>query len=173
MAATDIGAPGVTDHSSRSERPSEPERPLGAYAAISGVYAGATGGFAAWLWRSGRKLPHRPIASDLMLMTVATHKLSRMIAKDRVTATLRHPFTEFEGDAGPGEVDEQARGAGFRRAVGELLICPYCLGLCVATAFSAGLIVAPRATRWVACTLSVLFGSNVLQIAYKKLEDEL
>jgi hypothetical protein len=172
MAATDIHAPAV-DHGSQREGPFEPERPLAAYTALSGVYVGATAGLVGLLWRSGRKVPERPSAPDLLLVTMATHKLSRLIAKDRVTSALRHPFTEYQGEAGPGEVDEQARGSGLRRAVGELLICPYCLGLWVATAFSAGLILAPRATRWAAGTLSVLFGSDVLQIAYKKLEDEL
>lgn len=173
MAAIHSRATGASDHSSQGERTVEPARPIGAYAAISGAYAGAIGGVVAWLWRSGRKLPQRPNVPDFLLITIATHKLSRLIAKDRVTSALRHPFTEYQGEAGPGEVDEQARGTGLRRALGELLICPYCLGLWVATAFTAGLIVAPRATRWTAVTLSVLFGSDVLHMAYKKLEDEL
>lgn len=173
MTATDIRAPGAADHSPQDERTSERERPIGAYIALTGAYAGAVGGFAAWLWQSGREVPQRPSAPDLLLMTVATHKLSRLIAKDRVTSALRHPFTEYQAEAGPGEVEEQARGTGLRRAVGELLICPYCLGLWVSTALTAGMIVTPRATRWTASTLSVLFASDVLQIAYRKLEDEL
>src|SRR6266480_322344 len=146
MAATDVGARGAIDQSSADERASDPERPLGAYMAISGVYAGSVGGLVAWLWRSGRTVAERPNAPDLLLVTVAAHKLTRLIAKDRVTSPLRHPFTEYEGEAGPGEVDEKARGTGLRGALGELLICPHCLGLWVATALSAGLIVAPRAT---------------------------
>jgi hypothetical protein len=63
-----------------------------------------------------------------------------------------------------------ARGTGLRRAIGELLICPYCVGMWIAAAFTAGLIVAPRATRWTAAALSTLFGSDILQIAYKKAE---
>jgi hypothetical protein len=173
MSATDIRVEVDANRGSHRERSSEPERPLRAYKTLTGAYAGAVASFAAWMWRSGRRLPERPNAPDVLLVTVATHKLSRLIAKDRVTAGLRHPFTEFQGDAGAGEVDERALGSGLRRAVGELLICPYCLGLWVATAFSAGLIVAPRPTRWATCTLSVLFGSDVLQIAYKKLENEL
>ena len=39
-----------------------------------------------------------------------------------------------------------------------------------AAGFSAGLAVAPRGTRWAASTLTVLSGADVLQIAYKKLE---
>jgi hypothetical protein len=148
-------------------------RPLGGYAVLMGAFACAAGGFAAWLRSSGRELPERVPPGDLALMTVATHKASRLIAKDRVTSAVRAPFTRFEDDAGPGEVSEEARGGGLRRAIGELIICPYCLGLWVAAAFAAGFIVAPRPTRWVAATFSALFGADVLQIAYAKAEETL
>src|SRR5215211_5568542 len=149
------------------------ERPLGGYGVLMDAFAGAAGAFAAWLRSSGRELPDRVPPGDLALMTLATHKASRLIAKDRVTSTVRAPFTRFEEDAGPGEVSEEARGTGLRRAVGELIICPYCLGLWVAAAFAAGFIVAPRPTRWVAATLSALSGADVLQIAYSKSEEAL
>src|SRR3954451_10812010 len=149
------------------------ERPLGGYGVLMGAFAAAAAGFGAWLRRSDRELPERVEPGDLVLVTVATHKASRLIAKDRVTSTLRAPFTEFEGDAGPGEVSENARGTGLRRALGELVICPYCLGLWIAGAFAAGLVVAPRPTRWTAGVLTTVFGSDVLQIAYKKAEDAL
>jgi Protein of unknown function (DUF1360) len=149
------------------------ERPLGGYAVTMGLYATAVGGFVAWMRASGRSLPERVAPGDLALIAVATHKASRLIAKDRVTSTVRAPFTRFEGDAGPGEVSEAARGRGLRRAFGELLVCPYCLGLWIATAFAAGLVVAPRPTRWTASVLTAVFGSDLLQIAYKKAEDTL
>jgi hypothetical protein len=149
------------------------ERPLGGYAVLMASFTAVAGGFSAWISRSGRELPERPSPGDLVLMTVATHKASRLIAKDRVTSALRAPFTEFEGDAGPGEVSENARGRGLRRALGELIVCPYCLGLWIAAGFAAGLVVAPRPTRWTAGVLTAVFGSDVLQIAYKKAEDAL
>jgi len=104
---------------------------------------------------------------------VATHKVSRLIAKDRVSSVVRAPFTRYEDDETAGEVSESARGRGMRRAIGELLLCPYCLGLWVSAAFAGGLIVAPRATRWVAAVFTSLSGADVLQIAYKKAEDTL
>jgi hypothetical protein len=87
------------------------ERPLGGYALLMGAFAGAAGAFAAWLRSSGRDLPERVPSGDFALMTVATHKASRLIAKDRVTSAVRAPFTRFGHDAGPGEVSEEARGA--------------------------------------------------------------
>jgi hypothetical protein len=149
------------------------DRPLGSYGILAGTFMAACGGFGAWLRRSGRELPERPGAGDLALVAVAAQKASRLIAKDRVTSVVRAPFTRYEGDVTAGEVSEAARGRGMRRAVGELLLCPYCLGMWVCAAFSAGLIVAPRATRWTASVFATLSGADMLQIAYKKAEDTL
>lgn len=151
----------------------EQEQPLGGYAVLTATFLGAVSVFAGWLNRSGRELPESVAPGDLALITVATHKASRLITKDRVTSAVRAPFTELEGRGGPAEVEEHARGHGLRRAVGELLICPYCLSMWIAAAFAAGLIIAPRATRWVASTFAVQFGSDVLQVAYKQLENTL
>ncbi len=147
------------------------ERPLGGYAALMAAFLTACGSFAAWFTASGRELPDRIEASDLALAAVATHKLSRLITKDRVTSTVRAPFTRFQGDSGAGEVDEAARGRGLRRAIGELLVCPFCLGLWIASAFTAGLLVAPRTTRWIGFVIPAESGADVLQLAYKKVED--
>jgi hypothetical protein len=149
------------------------ERPLCGYAVLMGLFAGIAGGFAAWFRASGRELPERMEARDLALITLATHKASRLVAKDRVTSTVRAPFTRYEDDAGPGEVSEAARGRGLRRAIGELIICPYCIGMWISAMFAAGLLVAPRFTRWFAAVLAALFGADLLQIAYKKAEDTL
>ena len=157
--------PGFAGHSPQQERP------LGGYAVLMGSFAALTSAFGLWVVRSGRELPEGPSARDLALVTVATHKTSRLLTKDRVTSAARAPFTRFVEDAGPSEASEEPRGRGLRRAVGELVVCPYCLGLWIAAAFAAGLIAAPRPTRWIAGIFSALFGADVLQLSYKKLED--
>ncbi len=96
-------------------------RPLGGYGALIGLFHGALGAGLLAAGRAGR-LPERYGAGDLALLGVATFRLSRLIAKDRVTSVVRVPFTRFQDDAGHGEVDEAARGVGLRRAVGELLV---------------------------------------------------
>ena len=151
----------------------EGEQPVRSYAVLMSVFAALAGLFATWFRASGRKLPDRIEAGDLLLVTVASHKASRLIAKDKVTAPIRAPFARYEGEAGPSEVSEQPRGTGLRRAIGELLVCPYCLGMWTSAAFTAGLLVLPRFTRWVASVLVTFFGSEILQIAYKKAEDTL
>ena len=149
------------------------DRPLGGYALFIATYASLCTGFVRWLVRSGRPVPEHVRAGDLALVAIATHKASRLIAKDKVTSVLRAPFT-IEQSSGPaGEVDESARGRGLRRALGEALTCPFCLGLWVASALTAGLLVAPRAVRWSAFALSALGISDFLQIAYRKAEDTL
>ena len=150
-------------------------RAVGSYAVLMGAFLTLAASFAAWFRSSGRELPESIATGDLLLVTLASHKASRLIAKDRVATPLRAPFTRFQGDedAGPGEVNEKPRGRGLRRAVGELLVCPYCLGMWTSAAFVAGLLVAPRFTRWVAAVFTAFFGSELLQIAYKKAEDTL
>ncbi|HEX4306974.1 MAG TPA: DUF1360 domain-containing protein [Solirubrobacterales bacterium] len=89
-----------------------------------------------------------------------------------VTSPVRAPFTELEGSGGPGELEERARGKGVRLAIGELLVCPYCIALWVVAGFSVGLLLAPRLTRFVASVFSALTLSDFLQIAYKAAEDK-
>ena len=122
--------------------------------------------------RSGRELPERVGAADLATIGVASHKLSRLIAKDKVTSPLRAPFTEYEGEGGPSEFEESSRGTGARKAIGELLVCPYCLDLWVVAAFAVGLLFAPRLTRFIAAIFSALTLSDFLQIAYKAAEEK-
>lgn len=146
--------------------------PLLSYAVLMAIFNGLFATALAIAKRQGRQLPERPGAGDVVLIGVASHKLSRLIAKDKVTSPLRAPFTEFEEKGGPAELEERSRGTGARKAIGELLICPYCLGLWVVAAFAVGLLFAPRLTRLLAAMFSALTLSDFLQIAYKAAEDK-
>ncbi len=112
------------------------------------------------------RLPGRPAAADIALVAVATHKVSRMLSKDSVLAAVRMPFTRFQEAAGAGEVHESVRGRGLRHAVGELLTCPFCLAQWVATGFTFGMLLAPRATRQIASIFCAVTASDYLQFAY-------
>jgi hypothetical protein len=141
------------------------DRPLGGYAVLMGLYGVAVTAGAVTLRRRGRPLPHVSMA-DIALVGVATHKLSRRMSKDSVTSPLRAPFTRYEGVAGPAELQEGVRGRGLRKAVGELVSCPFCLSQWVSTGFTFGLIAAPRATRWTASVFASLALADFLQFAY-------
>jgi hypothetical protein len=138
-------------------------RPLSGYAALMIAFNAAVAAGLIGAERTGR-LPARYAPSDLALASVATYKLSRLISKDRVTSALRAPFTRFQEDSGHGEVEEAARGTGLRRAVGELLVCPDCLGQWVAAGFLGGLVAAPRPTRAVAAMFTVYAAADALQM---------
>ena len=146
------------------------ERPLGGYAVLMTVFgglAGAAGAVAALRGtRSSRISPY-----DLMVITAGTHKLTRLLAKDVVTSPIRMPFTYYRESGGPGEVMEEVREQGqLRHAVGELLTCPFCLSMWVASGFSVGLLFAPRVTRVVASTFTAVAGADYLQLAYARLQ---
>ena len=64
---------------------------------------------------------------DVALIGVATHKFSRMAAKDKVTSPFRAPFSRFLEKGSPGEIEEESRGTGVQKAIGDLVTCPYCL----------------------------------------------
>lgn len=142
------------------------ERPLGGYLKLLALYAaavGAAGGVVAW---RRVPLPDSVSWSDLVRISVATHKVSRLLTKDSVTSALRSPFTRFGGAEGEGELREEVRGRGVRKAAGELVTCPFCMGQWVATGFVFGLILAPRATRLAATVFTALSASDFLQLGY-------
>lgn len=142
------------------------ERPLGGYLVTMAVYGAGVGAAALATRLSRRRLPERIPARDLILLGVASHKTARAIAKDPVTSPLRAPVTTFDGQGGPAEVKEEVRGHGLRHSLGELLTCPFCLSQWVATAGMFGLVLAPRATRFAASTMTVVAMADFLQLAY-------
>jgi hypothetical protein len=108
--------------------------------------------------------------SDVVLVGLATHRLARLVTKDRVSTPLRAPFTLYEGPAGPGEVNEKPVGTGWRRSVGELLSCPFCIAVWIATASFLGLQLAPRLTRSVLRAAGAVAIADALQFVYVDLE---
>jgi hypothetical protein len=147
-------------------------RPLAPYLGTIATYGASVAVLAAAGAVGGARLPDTVSPWDVTLVGVATHKLSRLVAKDTVTAPLRAPFTEFQGAQGEAELAEEVRGSGPRHAVGELVSCPFCLAQWVATGFTAGLVFAPRATRLVAATFTAVAASDMLQNLYAVLQQK-
>jgi Protein of unknown function (DUF1360) len=142
-------------------------RPLSGYVAVLIIYSSLVAVTAVLAAVTGRKLPDRWRVIDLLTVTAGTHKLSRTLTKDAVTSPLRAPFTHYAGTGGPAEVQEETRQESqLRHSLGELLTCPFCLDVWVATAFVIGLIFAPRFTRLVAGGFTALTGADFLQLAY-------
>jgi hypothetical protein len=111
-------------------------------------------------------LPKKFKPLDLVVLGVATHKLSRIISKSRITGSIRSPFVHYICSCGAGEVDEEPRGRGLQRAVGELISCPYCMGPWSAAALGFGMLFAPRVTKFFAKILVGVAVSDFLHRAY-------
>jgi len=147
------------------------DRPLSGYLAAMGAYASAVAGLTLLGRRLGLRPPERISPWDVALFGIATHRLTRTMAKDAVVSPVRAPFTTYDRPQGPGELHEEVRtDSAVRHAVGELLTCPFCLGQWVGTAFGAGLVFAPRATRLVAATFASVAVSDFLQYGYSALQ---
>ena len=164
--AEETSAPGEdgawSGYAPESERP-----PLGTYAVLSSGFVAALVAFVLARRRSDEDLPEIISTRDLALVGAASFKLSRLLTREKVAAFIRAPFTEYQGKGeAPGEVDEKARGTGPRAAIGQLLTCPYCIGMWIVSVFTVGLVTAPRETRFVTSLLSALGLSDFLQLGY-------
>ena len=124
------------------------ERPLPEYAALAAAFGTVLAGF---LVVARRKLPERISLTDTVRVGLASYKVGRLIAKDRVTTFVRAPVTED-----PDATEPKREGAA--RALGELVTCPYCIGLWVASGFAYSLVFFPRQTRFV----TTIFGGQAV-----------
>ena len=148
--------------------PSDKNAPMRDYAVLVGLFNIA---FASWLYLNRRAEGEEVSTKDLLFLGLATQKMSRVLARDRVTQPLRVAFTEFEKPGGSGEVEEKARGQGLRKAIGQLLICPYCLGIWVASGFIYAFTFNPRLTRMVASIFAVASVADFAQHGYAKTKE--
>jgi hypothetical protein len=121
------------------------ERPIHEYATLAGAFWAV---FAVFLAANRDRLPDRIPPTDLAGIALSTYKLSRLITKEDVTAFVRAPVTE-DPEA------QQPKPGGMTRVLGELVTCPYCIGLWIASGLSYGHVAFPRETRLV----TTVFGS--------------
>ena len=117
-----------------------------------------------------QRLPNTLTFGDLATMTLATHKIARLITKDSATSFLRAPFVRLVKKEGSNSLLEQPRGHGLQHTLGELLTCPECTGQWVAGGLTVGMLHAPRLTRVVAGMFTALAGADLLQFVYSGLK---
>lgn len=133
------------------------------YFALMGAYAALTATGAAAVRVRRVPIPNRLPLGDIALMGVATFKLSRLLTRDKVTMPIREPFADFDKPGEASEVLMKPKGHGLRRAVGELLTCPFCLSQWIATAMLFARLFAPRATRLGASLLTIVAIADTTQ----------
>src|SRR5436190_2623807 len=147
------------------------EQLLAEYATLRGCCIGSVAVLTGLATEKDR-FPRRFSLLDLALLGIATHKLSRIVAKDRITSILRAPFVTYICSAGAGEVEEEPRGRGIQRGIGHLVSCPYCMAPWCAAALGLGFLLAPRVTRVFAEILVSVTASDFLHRAYTTMKQE-
>jgi hypothetical protein len=133
------------------------------YMTLVGLFLGILGLFLSR--EQDRKRSFDLSMRDLVILGLATFRGARLVAYDRVAEPFRDPVTETvpdEFDAGENVV---AEGAGVRKAIGELVSCPTCVGTWLAAGLVYGMHLAPGPTRLFAAILGVsglaeLFGAS-------------
>jgi uncharacterized protein DUF1360 len=153
-----------------AERP-----PYSSYAAIMATFAGLLAG-AGVLGRLRGRDPQCQSALDLVVLTAASFKAARTLARDEVGSFLREPFVR--GRAHAGEDEEPVQSGGMEQAIGELVTCSRCIGTWTAAGLASTQILAPRFGRLLTWSLGaaglndfLLAGFAALRNKANELED--
>ncbi|HEY6837043.1 MAG TPA: DUF1360 domain-containing protein [Gaiellaceae bacterium] len=142
--------------------------PYRAYATIMGVFATGLAG-AGGLARVFDRNPACQTALDLVVLSGASFKASRTLARDEVTSFIREPFVR--GEAHTGEGEEPVAG-GFHQAIGELVTCSRCVGTWAAAGLAATQILAPRFGRLLTWSLAAAAANDFLQAGFTALTEK-
>jgi hypothetical protein len=139
--------------------------PYRAYATITGIFVGGLGlaGLAARVLDRDPAC-HTPL--DFAVLSLASFKTARTLARDEVTSFLRDPFVK--GDAHEGGEDPVESGD-FRQAIGELVTCSRCGGTWSAAALASAQILMPRTGRLLTWSLAAAGANDFLQAAFSAL----
>lgn len=121
----------------------------------------------------GYSWPAQIPAVDLLLLCMATFRITEMITEEKVARCLRAPFCEvkrIDNPDGTTTEEEVPSGRGFRRVTGEMLLCPWCAGVWVATFLTFFWLMLPGLARAFLLVFSVAAGGLLFQIFTKLLD---
>jgi Protein of unknown function (DUF1360) len=143
--------------------------PYSAYAAIMGAYVGGLGlaGLAA------RILDRNPACQtplDLVVLSAASFKIARTIARDEVTSFIRERFVE--GEAPRREDEKPVPTGGIEQAIGELVTCSRCVGAWAAAGLATTQVLTPRFGRLFTWTLGAAGINDFLQAGFAALTEK-
>ncbi len=136
------------------------DRPLAGYATLTTAFWAVFGGF---LLAAGRRIPERVPTGDVLRIALASYKMSRVVAKEDVTTFIRAPVTEGDPEA------QQPKKEGMAAVLGELVTCPYCLGLWFASALGYAHVVAPRQARFATAIFASYALTDFLHAGFSRL----
>jgi hypothetical protein len=143
-----------------TERP-----PYEAYAAIMGGFVGGLG-VAGLLARALDRNPACQTPLDFVVLSAASFKASRTLARDEVTSFLRDPFVQGAAHEGG---EEPVDTGDFRQASGELVTCSRCGGTWAAAGLAVSQILAPRFGRLLTWSLAAAGANDFLQAGFAAL----
>jgi hypothetical protein len=132
-----------------------------------GVFAGALAAAGAASRLLGRD-PQCQSSLDLVVLSAASFKAARTLARDEVTSFLRAPFVEGEAHEG----DEEPLETGdMHQAIGELITCSRCVGTWTAAGLATIQVLSPRFGRLLTWSLGAAGINDFLQAAFSGLSD--
>jgi hypothetical protein len=111
------------------------------------------------------RLPRDIRVIDLILLGLAAARMTDVISTDEIMRWLREPFVRMqETEIAGREVQERTgRGQGIRKAIGELLSCPWCVGVWVAAGLTYLYYLAPNIIWLLVLLLAVAEIGSILQ----------
>ena len=147
----------ATETRARLESP-----PYEAYAAIMGTFLGGVGlaGVAARIFDRN---PACQTPLDFAVLSFASFKAARTLARDEVTSFLREPFVKGEAHEGD---EEPVESGDLRQAIGELVTCSRCGGTWAAAGLAISQILSPRSGRILTWSLAAAGANDFLQAAF-------
>src|SRR6266516_7881553 len=129
---------------------------------VFGAGLAAAGGLAGVLGRN----PAGQTPLDFVVLSAASFKAARTLARDEVTSFLREPFVEGEAHEGG---EEPLETGDLRQAIGELVTCSRCGGTWAAAALAVSQILAPRFGRLLTWSLAAAGTNDFLQAGFATL----
>jgi Protein of unknown function (DUF1360) len=138
------------------------------YAGLNGLFLALLAAFAHRQRNQRDNMELRPF--DLALLGLATLRLGRLVAYDKVFETWRLPVAETQPDESGAGDTVVPKGHGFQRALGELISCPICAGTWIAAVLVYGLRIAPHFTRALLAIMSAVGIAELLNGAVEVME---
>ena len=134
---------------------------MGAFAAALGA-AGIAG-------RALGRDPQCQTFLDFAVLSVASFKAARTLARDEVTSFIREPFVRGHAHEGG---EEPVETGDIHQALGELVTCSRCVGTWAAAALATTQVLAPRFGRLLTWSLAASAANDFLQGAFVALTEK-
>lgn len=136
------------------------------YVLLSGLF---NLGLALFCWR---KKPEQISRFDWFMLVLATFRMSRMLAYDKVMQMYRSPVVEtVPHDSGAGDTTQaKAASTGIKRALGEMISCPICNGTWISAGLVYGLCLIPGYTRTLISVMSAVGAVEILNAGFEAVQ---